>query len=90
MALADETELLEVTKSIDCSGKCCPMPIYMATRTLAAMAAGEVLEVKCTDASSVHDFPAFVEKAGHTLLASERREGKVTVFLVRKGEGAEG
>jgi hypothetical protein len=43
---------LKADKSIDCSGKRCPMPIYMASRALKSMQAGEVLEVKCTDANS--------------------------------------
>ncbi len=76
----------EATKSIDCSGKRCPMPIYMASRALASMKAGEVLEVKCTDASSIHDFPGFVDKSDHTLVATEHLEGKVYVFYVRRGE----
>ncbi len=77
----------DVTRSLDCRGKRCPMPIYMASKALAAMKAGEVLEVSCTDASSARDFPSFAEKAGHTLLAAEQREGSVHVFYLRRADG---
>ena len=74
-----------VNKSIDCCGKRCPVPIYMAAEALKVMSTGEVLEVKCTDASSVNDFPGFTEKAGHDLLAIEKEGAKTHVFYVRKG-----
>ena len=86
MSTNEESRDLAPNKSIDCRGKRCPMPIYMASRALASMEAGEVLEVKCTDASSIHDFPSFAEKAGHSLLATIDEGDKVHVFFVRKGE----
>ena len=86
MSTTEEIGDLKVDKSIDCSGKRCPMPIYMATRALAAMEVGEVLEVKCTDASSVNDFPGFAEKAGRSLLATEKQGDKTHVFYLKKGE----
>ena len=81
------TTAIEVTKSLDCRGKRCPMPIYMASKALAAMNGGEVLEVSCTDASSVRDFPGFADKAGHTLLATEHRDDSVHVFYLRRADG---
>lgn len=77
---------LKPDKSIDCSGKLCPMPIYMASRALKTMQAGEILEVKCTDANSANDFPGFAEKKGH-VLAATRQEGKTYIFYLRKGDG---
>ena len=77
----------QVKKSLDCSGKRCPVPIYMASRALKTLAVGDVLEVKTTDASSINDFPGFADREGHTLLAVEKKEGdKVNVFYLQKGE----
>lgn len=87
MASPEKPRDFEVQKSIDCRGKRCPVPIYMATRALASMEAGDVLEVKTTDAASVNDFPDFAARAGHDMLAIEQEEDKVHVFFVRKGNG---
>ncbi len=82
--MSEDSRDFEVDKSIDCCGKRCPVPIYMATKALKVMSAGEVLEVKCTDASSVNDFPGFAERAGHDLLAIEKEGAKTHVFYLRK------
>ena len=87
MPTNEENQDLKADKSIDCSGKRCPMPIYMASRALKSMKAGEILEVKCTDAGSVNDFPGFAEKKGHSLVATQKQEDKVYVFYLRKGDG---
>jgi tRNA 2-thiouridine synthesizing protein A len=86
MSSDERAQDLKADKSIDCSGKRCPMPIYMASRALKSMQAGELLEVKCTDANSANDFPGFAEKKGH-VLAATRQEGKVYLFYLRKGDG---
>lgn len=86
MASSEESRELKPDRSIDCSGKRCPMPIYMASRALKSMRAGEILEVKCTDANSANDFPGFAEKKGHILEAT-RQDGKLYVFYLRKGDG---
>jgi tRNA 2-thiouridine synthesizing protein A len=86
MSSAAAARDFDIACSLDCRGKRCPMPIYMASKTLASMSAGEVLEVKCTDAGSAADFPGFADRAGHTLLAAERGEDRVHVFYLRRAD----
>lgn len=78
------TELPRPTKSLDCTGQLCPMPIYKTSMTLARLAPGDLLEVVCTDPGSLKDFPALARQGGHELLSAEARDGR-QVFLLRKG-----
>ena len=56
-------------------------------RTLATMAAGEVLEVVATDPVAELDMAVFSQRSGHQLLRRERRGGEL-VFYLRKREAA--
>lgn len=69
---------------LDATGLTCPLPVLRARRVLNKMRAGEVLEVRATDADSVRDFPAFCQTAGHHLLMV-REEDDVLIFEIEKG-----
>ena len=73
-------------KSLDCSGDLCPMPVYKASKTLAYMDRGEVLELRCTDPGSKRDIPALARQAGHELLATDQPEPGVHLFWLRRGD----
>jgi tRNA 2-thiouridine synthesizing protein A len=75
---------IQITKSLDCTGQLCPMPVYKTSLALGQLAAGDVLEVICTDPGSLKDFPALAKQGGHELLLGEER-GTTQVFLLRKG-----
>lgn len=68
---------------LDAKGLSCPLPILNARKALAAIAAGETLEVEATDAGSVADFAAFCRTTGNELLESSQNGGAYT-FLIRK------
>ena len=68
-------------KEFDASGLACPMPIVRTKKSLAGMAAGEVLRVIATDPGSVSDMAAFAEQTGNALLASTTEGGKYVFFL---------
>lgn len=76
--MSDEKTLL------DCKGDLCPMPVYKASRILAKLAPGQLLEVQCTDPGSVEDFPAFAKQTKNELVKATSLDG-VHVFLIRKG-----
>ena len=84
-AAVPESEIA-IDARLDCSGLLCPMPIYRTSMTLNQLAAGQVLEVTCTDPGSLGDFPALAGQGGHDLLSS-RDNGATQVFLIRKGGG---
>lgn len=78
-----ETEIA-ATRSLDCSGLLCPLPVYKASVALGSLAAGEVLELVCTDPGSLEDIPALARQAGHELLRTVEAGGTQT-FWLRKG-----
>jgi tRNA 2-thiouridine synthesizing protein A len=71
-------------KEFDATGLACPMPIVKTKKSLADMAAGQVLRVVATDPGSVCDMQAFAEQTGNALLSSTTEGGKY-VFLLKKG-----
>lgn len=68
-------------KELDARGLACPMPIVKTKKTLAGMAAGQVLKVVATDTGSVSDMKAFAEATGHELLASQTEGAEFVFFL---------
>jgi tRNA 2-thiouridine synthesizing protein A len=72
------------TETLDCEGLLCPLPVLRARKRLLAMAAGEVLCVRATDAMARVDLPHFCAEAGHDYLEA-RDEGPVTLHLIRRG-----
>jgi tRNA 2-thiouridine synthesizing protein A len=69
---------------VDCEGLLCPLPVLRARKRLIAMAAGEVLCVRATDAMAAVDLPHFCAGAGHDYLGA-RDEGAVSLHLIRVG-----
>lgn len=71
---------------LDCEGLLCPLPVLKARKRLAAMAAGQVLCVRATDAMARIDLPHYCMQAGHDYLQSVET-GPVTLHLIRVGQG---
>jgi tRNA 2-thiouridine synthesizing protein A len=72
-------------KSLDCSGDLCPLPVYKASKSLARLDRGQILELRCTDPGSVRDIPALANQGGHELVATDQSEPGVHLFWLRKG-----
>lgn len=49
----------------------CPVPVLMAARAVADLAAGDRLEVLGDDPEMLRDFPAWCDQSGHRLLTLE-------------------
>jgi tRNA 2-thiouridine synthesizing protein A len=75
---------IKVATTLDTSGLLCPLPVYKAALALRQLAAGEVLELTCTDPGSLADIPAMARQRGDELLAT-RKIDSTQVFLIRKG-----
>ena len=71
-------------KELDTTGLSCPLPILKTKKSLADMAAGEVLKVISTDSNSVKDIQAFSTQTGNVLLISQTENGKHIFFLRKK------
>ena len=73
--------MTDVDEKLDASGLTCPLPLLKAKQALNAMTSGLVLEVTCTDPSSVRDFEVFSKQSGNTLLKSEQADGQYSYWL---------
>lgn len=71
-------------RTLDTGGLRCPLPVLKARKALLAMAPGERLVLAATDPMSAIDVPNFCREAGHTLLATDDRDGK-HLFLIERG-----
>ncbi len=75
---------MEFTKELDARGLNCPLPILKTKKSLADMAAGQVLKVVSTDAGSIKDMAAFAKQTGNELVASESTGAEYVFFLKKK------
>lgn len=73
---------MQFDQELDARGLACPMPIVKTKKTLATMAAGQVLKVVATDTGSVSDMKAFADATGHELLGQET-VGKEFIFFLK-------
>lgn len=74
---------IQVTSTLDTSGKCCPMPMVETNKAIKELAVGAVLEIIATDIGTLKDIPSWCERVGQTLLASSEQD-QVFRFYVRK------
>ena len=74
---------MDFHKELDARGLSCPLPMLRARKSLADMAAGQVLRIVATDPGSVRDFQAFAKHTGNELVASEVAN-KEFIFFVKK------
>ncbi|PIT59106.1 sulfurtransferase TusA family protein [Snodgrassella alvi] len=68
---------------LDVTGLNCPMPILRAKKALAAMDAGQVLQVLATDKSAPDDFAAFCRQTGHELLHLQNKDDGIMIMWVK-------
>jgi TusA-related sulfurtransferase len=73
----------EITRSIDAKGMPCPGPLMSLIGAIREGTVGDVIEVLSTDEGSRTDIPAWIAKAGHTLVEVVDDEGFAR-FVVRK------
>jgi len=68
-------------KELDARGLNCPLPILRTKKTLAEIAAGQVLKVIATDPGSVKDMQAFAKQTGNELVATSEAGGAFEFYL---------
>jgi tRNA 2-thiouridine synthesizing protein A len=66
---------------LDATGLICPLPLAKAKQQLSHLVAGQILQVICTDPSSIIDFKVFVELTLHKLLSYHQQDGKYYFYL---------
>jgi tRNA 2-thiouridine synthesizing protein A len=74
------------TTKLDLAGLKCPLPALKTRKALKSLAAGDKLEVLCTDPLSVIDIPNLIRETGDKVDITERNASRI-VFLIEKTNG---
>ena len=75
----------EITKSLDTSGRCCPMPIIDMNKAMNALHGGDVLEIIATDPGTRSDVPAWCERTGNELLSFQEQDKLFKYYIKKAG-----
>jgi tRNA 2-thiouridine synthesizing protein A len=67
---------------LDLTGLKCPLPVLKARKALKRLAAGDRLELRCTDPMALIDIPVLIGQTGDRIESTER--GEVIVFRIEK------
>jgi tRNA 2-thiouridine synthesizing protein A len=70
-------------KKLDLTGLRCPLPVLKTRKALRSLAAGDRLEVHCTDPLSVIDIPNLIRETGDRVEITEQAEKRI-VFMIEK------
>ncbi len=81
------SEGASVSKTLDCRGLYCPLPIVEMRKVMKGLAKGEVVKVLATDPGSKRDFASWCEKTGNKLLEASEEDGVFT-YVIRKTGGS--
>jgi tRNA 2-thiouridine synthesizing protein A len=81
--MAQESQLINPDRKIDCIGLFCPLPIVRTREAIRELAIGQVLEMLSDDPGSDPDMKMWARRSGQDLLEVSR-DGAVYRFLVRK------
>ncbi|MGP9499814.1 MULTISPECIES: sulfurtransferase TusA family protein [unclassified Halomonas] len=71
---------------LDACGLPCPMPLLKTKQALAGLAAGQLLEVRATDAGSWRDIASFTDQGNHEMAAREQHEGTYFFWIRKAGD----
>ncbi len=71
------------TRTIDARGSFCPGPLMELIRAIKESEVGETISVWSADKGSKVDIPKWIEKAGHTLVALEERDGYDEIIVTK-------
>jgi tRNA 2-thiouridine synthesizing protein A len=75
------------TLVLDLTGLKCPLPVLKTRKALTRLAAGDRLELRCTDPMTLIDIPVLIGETGDRIAHSERSEQTI-VFVIEKAGGA--
>lgn len=65
----------------------CPMPVIRTQDKIKTLAAGDVLEVVCTDPGALQDVPAWCRINGHKVLETRTTDDEVFIVIEVCGVG---
>ncbi|MDZ4263267.1 MAG: sulfurtransferase TusA family protein [Pseudomonadota bacterium] len=71
----------ETLHTLDVRGQLCPIPVIRTQNHAKKLAAGDILEVLCTDPGVTSDIPAWCRINGHSVISTETRDNVIVVTL---------
>lgn len=71
----------ENKSTLDVRGQLCPIPVIRTQNHAKKLAAGDLLEVLCTDPGAINDIPAWCRINGHTVVSTETRDNVIVITL---------
>lgn len=72
---------MDTTKSIDVTGKVCPLPLIALAKEVRTMQKGQILRIVGDDPIFEESIIDFCREGGHELLETQRDGKKVTIAL---------
>lgn len=69
-------------QTLDVRGHLCPIPVIRTQNHAKKLAAGDILEVLCTDPGVTSDIPAWCRINGHSVISIETRDGVIVVTIM--------
>ncbi|MBF0466072.1 MAG: sulfurtransferase TusA family protein [Nitrospirae bacterium] len=76
----------QVSKTVDCTGMSCPMPVIKTKKGIEGITVGQVLKVISTDMGAKNDIPALISRLGHKL-KEIKEDGRTLSFYIEKTGG---
>lgn len=71
----------ENINTLDVRGQLCPIPVIRTQNHAKKLAAGDLLEVLCTDPGAINDIPSWCRINGHTIVSTETRDNIIVITL---------
>jgi tRNA 2-thiouridine synthesizing protein A len=75
---------VEIDHDLDARELPCPRPLLKTKQSLEAMQPGQILKVRCTDATTKSTFPSFLNRSGDELLGVESQGEEIHFFIKKK------
>ncbi len=72
-----------ISQTIDARGSFCPGPLMELIRAIKEAEVGDTIAVLSSDKGSRIDIPKWVEKAGHTLVGIEAKDGYDEIVVTK-------
>ena len=68
---------------LDLKGLICPMPMVRVSQSISSVPVGGVLKAVATDPACEADIPAWARLTGNEILAIEKENGTITLWVKR-------
>ncbi|MCE1195636.1 sulfurtransferase TusA family protein [bacterium] len=73
-----------ISKTLDCKGLACPMPIVRLSMEISKVKVGEVIEMLSTDPGSLADVPSWAKSTGNVVLENKQEPGLIRFYVKRQ------